>query len=139
MTEETDLDYIVETLEEFEGASDDITKLISSINNEILNKGKISEKSPIDQSESEKTDFKDESDLFAQELPQTPKANKRPNTASPEMPKAPIKRPRKDYSSWEPNVITRNASTSAKDSNNSSENQPVIHLSSNTAIRQLNN
>ena len=55
------------------------------------------------------------------------------------MPKAPIKRPRKDYSSWEPNVVTRNASTSAKDSNNSSENQPVIHLSSKTAIRQLNN
>ena len=55
------------------------------------------------------------------------------------MPKAPIKRPRKDYSSWEPNVVTRNASASAKDSNNSSENQPVIQLSSNTAIRQLNN
>jgi hypothetical protein len=54
------------------------------------------------------------------------------------MPKAPIKRPRKDYSSWEPNVVTRNASTSAKDSN-PSENQPVIHLSSKTAIRQLNN
>ena len=141
MTEETDIfdyDNIVETLKEFKGASDDIIKLISSINDEMPNKGNISEKSPIDQLEGEKTDFEDESDLFAPELPQTPKANKKPNTTSPEMPKAPIKRPRKDYSSWKPNVVTRNASTSAKDSN-SSENQLVIYLSFKTTIRQLNN
>ena len=51
MTEETDkIDYdnIVETLEEFESASDDTTKPISSINDEIPKKGNISEKSPID-------------------------------------------------------------------------------------------
>ena len=69
ITEETEFDYTVETLEELEGASDDITKLISSINDKIPNKGNISEKSPIDQLEGEKTDFEDESDLFAQELP----------------------------------------------------------------------
>ena len=73
ITEETDLNFdydnIVETLEEFEGASDDITKPISSINDEIPKKGNKSEKSPIDQSEGEETDFEDESDLFAQELP----------------------------------------------------------------------
>jgi hypothetical protein len=39
---------LIKYVKEFKGASDDITKLISNINNEILNKGKISEKSSID-------------------------------------------------------------------------------------------
>ena len=48
ITEETEFDYIIEILKEFESASNNIIKLISNINDEMLNKGNISEKSPID-------------------------------------------------------------------------------------------